>query len=125
MSTFGQTLTVKELLIRNVKALLADRKIDDKALSMWAGHKPPWISKILAGTRGVQLEDLGKIADFFGLTVAELLTHGRSFETDRRRTTRRAGTDRRSGRDRRGTPREPPSSPPVRFPPKQQDEDET
>jgi hypothetical protein len=64
------------LLRRNIEALLTARRLDAKALARWCGHKGPWISKILAGERGVQLDDLGKIADFFGLSVSQLFQHG-------------------------------------------------
>ncbi len=96
-----RTLKVTYLLIQNVNALLAARGSDAKALATWCGHKPAWISKVLAGERGVQLKDLDKIADFFGLTVAQLFQHGISPLTERRRGQRRSGTDRRSATDRR------------------------
>lgn len=90
------------LLTQNIRALLAARGEDDQALAMWCGHKAAWISKILSGERGVKLKDLGKIADFFGLTVAELFQHGISPLTERRSgRDRRTGADRRSGEDRR------------------------
>jgi hypothetical protein len=41
------------------------------------------------------LSDLGKIAEFFGLTAAELLSYGISPLTERRRVQRRCGLDRR------------------------------
>lgn len=123
MPTYGRTLRAQVLLIRNIKALLADRGIEQEALSLWAGHQPPWISKILAGTRGVQLKDLDRIADFFGLTVAQLLTHGTGFETERRHAQRRTGIDRRNGRERRGT-RSDLHPDIVRFPPARRGDDD-
>lgn len=90
------------LLARNIEHLLNVRRIDKQALAMWCGHKPAWISKVLSGDRGVQLKDLGKIADFFGLTVAELFQHGISPLTERRTgQDRRTGDERRCGQERR------------------------
>jgi transcriptional regulator with XRE-family HTH domain len=91
------------LLVQNIRSLLAARGVDAKALAMWAGHRPAWLSKILSGDRGIKLSDLDKIADFFGLTVAQLFQHGISALTERRRAERRRDIDRRSGKDRRGT----------------------
>jgi len=88
------------LLVQNIQSLLAGRG-ETARLAQWAHHKPAWLSKILAGDRGIKLSDLDKIADFFGLTVAQLFQHGISPLTERRRTNRRSGTDRRSGQDRR------------------------
>lgn len=96
-----QQLRAELLLVRNIEALLDRRGIDKQALAMWCGHKPAWISKILSGERGVQIKDLGKIADFFGLTVSQLFQHGISPLTERRKTERRRPDDRRCGRDRR------------------------
>ena len=92
------------LLIHNVRALLRARGIDEKDLAFWCGHKPPWINKILNGTRGVALEDVGKIADFFGLTVAQLFQQGISALYERRRAERRSDSHRRGGQDRRHGP---------------------
>jgi hypothetical protein len=89
------------LLAENIRTLLAVRGIDAGALATWCGHSPPWISKILSGERGVQVRELGKVADFFGLTVAQLFQHGISPLTERRRGERRSGVERRTGQDRR------------------------
>lgn len=95
-------LKANYLLVQNVRALLAARGEDAKSLALWAGHRPAWLSKILSGDRGVKLSDLDKIADFFGLTVAQLFQHGISSLTERRKGERRSGQDRRTGKDRRG-----------------------
>lgn len=87
------------LLAENIRCLLAARREDARSLAIWCGHKGAWISKVLSGERGVQMKDLGRIADFFGLTVAQLFQDGIS--TERRRTARRQDNDRRSGQDRR------------------------
>lgn len=93
------------LLIENIRTLLSVRRIDDSALAMWCGHKPAWISKILSGGRGMPLKELGKVADFFGLTVCELFSPGISPLTERRKRQRRQAHDRRSGAERRGVGR--------------------
>ena len=92
------------LIARNIRALLSIRNVDGYALAAWCGHSPPWISKIISGQRGVQMKDLGKIADFFGLSVADLFQYGIDPLLERRRHSRRSGLDRRSGQDRRQTP---------------------
>lgn len=96
-------LKASYLLVQNIRSLLIARGEDDKALAMWAGHRPAWISKILSSERGIKLKDLDKIADFFGLTVAQLFQHGISPLTERRKKARRSGQDRRTGIDRRGS----------------------
>ena len=99
-----RTLRAEFLLAENIRTLLYRRGIDHGALAAWCGHKPPWISKILKSSRGVQMKDLGKIADFFGLTVAQMFQHGISELAERRQAERRTCTERRSGRDRRQPP---------------------
>lgn len=89
------------LLVENIRTLLAVRGIEAKALAIWCGHKEPWLSKILSFDRGVQMDDLDKIADFFGLTVAQLFQPGISPLAERRHRQRRSSDDRRSGTDRR------------------------
>lgn len=108
MAQFGYVpqrrgLKASYLLVQNIRALLAARGEDAKALAVWSGHKPAWLSKILSGDRGIRLSDLDKIADFFGLTVAQLFQHGISPLTERRKADRRSGDDRRAGKDRRGS----------------------
>lgn len=68
---------------------------------MWVGKHETWISKILKEDRGIQLKDLDKIADFFGLTVHQLFSPGISPLTERRRGQRRSGRERRGTTDRR------------------------
>jgi hypothetical protein len=91
------------LLARNIRSLLDKRNIDDSALAAWCGHRPAWLSKILSGERGMQIKDLGRVADFFGLSVFELFCYGIDPLLERRKGDRRSGTDRRGGRDRRCT----------------------
>lgn len=99
---YRRSLKANYLLVQNIRSLLAARGEDAKSLAMWAGHRPAWLSKILSGDRGIKLSDLDKIADFFGLTVAQLFQHGISPLTERRKAERRSGKDRRTGTDRRG-----------------------
>lgn len=93
-------LKADALLAENIRALLNARREDARSLAMWCGHSGAWISKVLSGERGVPVRELGRIADFFGLTVAQLFQHGISPLTERRRAHRRVG-ERRSGEDRR------------------------
>lgn len=86
------------ILIHNIRALLQARGASAKDLAEFAGHKPAWLSKILAGERGIQFDDLDRIADFFGLTVAQLLQYGVTPLLERRKKERRTGPgDRRQG----------------------------
>ena len=99
MAQFGYVqhkrgLKASRLLVENIRALLTRRGIDDKALAMWCGHKPAWLSKIMSGERGMGLSDMDKVADFFGLTVSQLLCHGIAPLTERRRADRRSGVHR-------------------------------
>ncbi len=97
-------LRAEVLLVENVRSLLNARGIDSQALAQWCGHKPAWISKILSGERGVQTADIGKIADFFGLTVSQLFQQGISPLTERRKAARRTGGDRRVADRRQSEP---------------------
>lgn len=84
------------LIAQNIRALLSARGFDDGALAAWCGHRPAWLSKILNGERGLRIRELGKIADFFGVEIADLFRYGIDPMLERRRR-----ADRRSGRDRR------------------------
>lgn len=84
------------LLAQNIRALLNARKQTAKSLAVWCRHSEPWIGKFLKGEREVQLADLDRIADFFGIATYQLFQPGISSVTERR-----AGRDRRAGNDRR------------------------
>lgn len=84
------------ILAQNIKSLLTARHQTAKSLAVWCRHSEPWIGKFLAGKREVQLRDLDRIADFFGLATYQLFQPGISPLTERRK-----GRDRRGGRDRR------------------------
>jgi transcriptional regulator with XRE-family HTH domain len=94
------------LLARNIRALLNRRGVEDSALAAWCGHRPAWLSKILSGERGIQVKDLGKVADFFGLDIHQLFFYGIDPLLERRKAERRSGKDRRDGEHRRSTDRE-------------------
>lgn len=94
-------LKAQLILAHNITALLRARHASKRGLAFFCGHEPPWLSKVLTGERGVQSEDLDKIADFFGLTVADLFTYGISPKLERRKAERRSPLDRRANQDRR------------------------
>lgn len=101
-------LKANRLLAENVRSLLEARHIDQTALAVWCGHGPTWISKILNGGNDFRVKDLGRVADFFGLTVSDLFQPGISMKTERRGQSRRQRerrTRERRTRDRR-TPKE-------------------
>lgn len=95
-------LKIEYLIVENLRALIAARNLNEKDVAFAVGHSGPWISKILSYDRQIKLKDLDKLADFFGLTTSELVCHGISKLTERRRGERRSGHDRRGGGDRRG-----------------------
>lgn len=101
-----RSLKADKLLVENIRTLLYRRGIDAKALARWCGHEPAWLSKILKGERGMQVADVGRVAEFFGLTVSELFSPGISPLTERRQHTRRTLADRRQVPDRRSGHRE-------------------
>jgi len=94
-------LRADRLLAENIRILLSVRGYDAKSLAVWCHRSGAWISKVLSGDRSVPLKDVGRIADFFGLTASQLLQQGISPLTERRRRQRRTGIDRRAGIDRR------------------------
>lgn len=89
------------ILVQNIRALLSARGSSAKDLAEFAGHRPAWLSKILAGERGVQFGDIDKIADFFGLTQAQLFQYGISDLLERRKADRRVGEPERRKGERR------------------------
>src|SRR5581483_11431756 len=83
-------------LRENIKSLLYGRKESQVALAFSLGKTKSWINKFLNGQREIQLKDLDRIADFFGIATYQLFQPGVS-----RLTERRSGFDRRSQKDRR------------------------
>lgn len=90
-------------LRQNINALLKARQQRPVDLAQWCHRSRSWISKILSEDRSdktkvreLNIEDLDRIADFFGLAAYQMFQPGISPLTERR-----TGFDRRSGRDRR------------------------
>lgn len=79
----------------NVLALLAARKESQADLASWLKHDRSWINKFLNGERQVQLKDLDRIADFFGIATYQLFQPGISPLSERRVQERRKRPDRR------------------------------
>lgn len=84
------------VLSENIQALLRARKLSQHDLAQWCRHSDPWLSAFLSGKREVQLADLDRIADFFGIATYQLFQPGISQVTERRKP-----GERRCGRDRR------------------------
>jgi len=80
----------------NIEGLLRERGRTQYSLAMWLSHDKSWINKFLRGQRQMQLKDLDRVADFFGLETYQLFRPGASTDTERRR-----GRDRRTGHERR------------------------
>jgi transcriptional regulator with XRE-family HTH domain len=89
-------LTAINLLRRNISDLLLRRKESQTSLAFALGRGKSWINKFLNGQREIQLKDLDRIADFFGIATYQLFQPGISHLTERR-----SGIERRSNRDRR------------------------
>lgn len=92
----GMGLRAVNLLRENIRSLLRARGTNQKELSFFLRRHPTTINKFLKGTREVQLADLDRMADFFGLATYQLFQPGISPLTERR-----SGKERRSGQDRR------------------------
>jgi hypothetical protein len=93
--------SVKGLVVlkRNIESLLADRKENQVQLAIACGHRKSWINKFIKDDTmkvEIQLRDLDKIANFFGIEVHQLFQPGIG-----RLTERRAGGDRRQNVERR------------------------
>lgn len=89
-------LRALHLIRANISALLTARRQSQTELAFWMRKGKSWINKFLNGTREIQLKDLDRIADFFGIATYQLFQPGISPLTERRK-----GYDRRSGSDRR------------------------
>lgn len=96
------------LLTHNIKALIRARGVTAADLAFFCRHKPAWASKVLANQRGISLDDIDCIADFFGVTVDQLFRPGIAAVLERRQQDRRVGPrDRRQSERRQGVPRPP------------------
>lgn len=85
----------------NISALLSARRDSQADLASWLKHSRSWINKFLNGERQVQLKDLDRIADFFGIATYQLFQPGVSQLTERRIQERRKRPDRRIGHQQR------------------------
>src|SRR5262245_18701883 len=86
----------ENVLRENLRSLLLHRGAEQKDLAQWCGHAKSWINKFLNGSRGLAVDELDRLADFFGLTAHQLFQPGISPMTERRK-----GTDRRTTNERR------------------------
>jgi transcriptional regulator with XRE-family HTH domain len=84
------------ILRNNIAGALTARRESQSALARWLRKDKSWINKFLNGTREIQLRDLDRIAQFFGLATYQLFQPGIAPITERR-----SGRDRRTGHDRR------------------------
>lgn len=84
------------IFTENVLELLHRRHLTQRELANWCHKSEVWISKILKRERQARMDDLDKIADFFGLATYQLFQPGISAHVERR-----SGRDRRNGQDRR------------------------
>lgn len=89
-------LRALHLIRTNISGLLYQRKQSQADLAGWLHKDKSWMNKFLNGSRQIQLKDLDRIADFFGLVTYQLFQPGVVPGSERRR-----GRDRRSGHDRR------------------------
>jgi transcriptional regulator with XRE-family HTH domain len=85
-----------QLLSNNISALLRARGQTQHDLAQWCHHSDVWLSNFLKGMRQIQLKDLDRIADFFGIATYQLFQPGLTAATERR-----SAKDRRAGRERR------------------------
>lgn len=86
------------LLAENVLALLARHKMTQHDLAFACHHSDAWATDLLKNCKGGSWDDLGLIADLFGLEPYHLLVPGVAETSERR-----SGTDRRVVKDRRKT----------------------
>jgi transcriptional regulator with XRE-family HTH domain len=84
------------LLQQNVSLMLRERRETQKALAFVMNVHPTTLNKFLQGTREIQLAQLDKMAEFFGLEAYQLFQPGIARFGERRK-----GRERRNGGDRR------------------------
>jgi len=83
------------IVAENVAALLERDNYKQTDLAQHCRRSDPWVSQFLRGERTWQMDDLDKVADFFGLDTFQLFRPGIAQRTERRSVQRRAGVDRR------------------------------
>ena len=88
-----------EQVRQNIAALLAARKERASGLAFALRKHRSWMTRFLNGQRNeLQIRDIDRIADFFGIATYQLFQPGISAVTERRRSgERRTGRDRRIG----------------------------
>lgn len=87
------------IVAENVSALLKRENYHQTDLAQHCKRSDPWVSQFLRGERTWQLDDLDKVADFFGMDTFELFRPGIAQRSERRGVQRRAGVDRRVRHD--------------------------
>jgi hypothetical protein len=93
------SMKAARILSENVAALLRLKGYKQTDLAQWCKRSDPWVSQFLRGERTWQLDDLDKVADFFGLNTYDLFRPGIAQRTDRRSGQRRVIKDRRVRHD--------------------------
>jgi hypothetical protein len=90
------TMRANDLMKHNVVALLKGRRQTQRDLAQWCRRSDAWIGKILKEERReFPMKYWDRIADFFGVSVYQLIQPGISAVTERRRRDRRSGLERR------------------------------
>ena len=69
-------LSALYIIRTNIAGLLTTRHQSQVDLASWLRKDKSWINKFLNGTREIQLKDLDRIADFFGLATYQLFQPG-------------------------------------------------
>jgi transcriptional regulator with XRE-family HTH domain len=93
---YSSSMRADRLFAENILGLLRLHGQKQSDLAQWCRHSDVWLSNILKTKREVQIRDLDRIADFFGLATYQLFQPGVS-----ERTERRGGIDRRRQKERR------------------------
>lgn len=66
-----------EIFATNIKRLLQERNMSYKEFAEKLGYRASTISMWMRGTNAPRMDALEKIADFFGITISELLNDER------------------------------------------------
>lgn len=64
---------IKQILAQNIQKLRIDKKLRREELSLLLGFDNSYISKLEKGKVNITINKLQIIADFFGLSVVDLL----------------------------------------------------
>jgi transcriptional regulator with XRE-family HTH domain len=96
-------MKIQLLLADNIKELLDRRKASQHDLAHWCRKTDAWLTNVLNGKRGVFVEDLDRMADFFGYagSAYKLFLPGVAAHSERRKVNRRSGQERRIGQQQR------------------------